>query len=455
MTKVIKASDVTNHFEETINNNRQLKFKVESVVGNMLKFQGVKGRTKNEETKKWNKWKENNISYLFQVDEFFWNEVFNDLENSTKRRFSRVITGDESHTYQDLAKRKLSILKPYIGLWKGSVDMEELKTYGIPSQKWEINHPVRYNNDETMIVWQWEADSFDAHGVISYDAHTGNIFSNYHTSTGVQISAKLVASWNNKFLWERHGTSPSGLVSEKCLFDLSKPGVFRHKLMDSSLNGLPQPNGPEIILNKVIEHATVADPAHYKVEFENEYVKVLRVKYGPYEKSPLHSHSRLAGVHLTDAKARFTPKDGKGEIRNIKAGDIGLGESEIHTVENMTDKNWETILVEFKKEYPGDISELKRNATKVDPKHYKVEIENDWARIVRAKYGPNEKSVMHQHNSGVVIFLNSAKHKLINEDGSIVNADPRSGHVVWADAATHEVINLENEPTVTVFVELK
>ena len=39
MTKVIKASDATNHFVETINNSRELKFKVESVVGNMLKFQ--------------------------------------------------------------------------------------------------------------------------------------------------------------------------------------------------------------------------------------------------------------------------------------------------------------------------------------------------------------------------------------------------------------------------------
>ena len=455
MTKVIKASDATNHFVETINNSRELKFKVESVVGNMLKFQGLEGRTKNEETKKWNEWNKNNISYLFQVDEFFWNEVFNDLENSTKRRFSRVITGDESHTYQDLARRKLSILKPYIGLWKGSVDIRESETYGISAQKWEINHPVRYNSDETMVVWQWEADSFDAHGIISYDAHSGNIFSNYHTSTGVQISAKLVATWDNKFLWERRGTSPSGLVYEKCLFDLSKPEVFRHKIMDRTLNGLLQPDDPEIVLNKVIEHATIADPTHYKVEFENEYVKVLRVKYGPYEKSPMHSHGWLAGVHLTDAKARFTPKGGKGEIRDIKAGDVGLGESEIHTVENMTDKDWETILVEFKKEYPGDISELKRNATIVDPKHYSVEIENDRARIVRVKYGPNAKSVMHQHNPGVVIFLNSTKHKLINEDGSIVNADFKSGDVLWADAATHEGINLENKPIDVVFVELK
>ena len=210
MTKVIKASSANNHFVETINSSRQIKFKVDLAVGNMLKFQGIESRVKNKENKLWSEWNKNNISYLFQVDEFFWNEVFNDLENSTKRRFSRVITVDESHTYQDLARRKLSILKPYIGLWTGSVDIRDSEVYGISAQKWEINHPVRFNNDETMIVWQWQAESFDAHGVISYDAHSGNIFSNYHTSTGVQIKAKLVSTWDNKFLWERNGPSPSG-----------------------------------------------------------------------------------------------------------------------------------------------------------------------------------------------------------------------------------------------------
>jgi hypothetical protein len=202
-------------------------------------------------------------------------------------------------------------------------------------------------------------------------------------------------------------------------------------------------------------HATVADSEHYKVEFENEYVKVIRVKYGPKEKSPIHSHGKLLGVHLTDAKAKFTPKGGKAQIRDIKLGQIGGGPAVDHTVENLTDKNWETILVEFKKKYPHSISKLKRDATKVDPKHYKVEMENDWARVIRAKYDSNEESVMHEHNPGVVVFLRSTKHQLINEDGSKINSDFKAGHVVWADAVTHKGINLENKTLELVFFELK
>ena len=250
MTKVIRATKETNHFVETINGNRQLRFKVEQVVGNILKFQGIEGRTINKEPSSWNDWEKNNLSYLFQVDEFFWNEVFWNLENSTKRRFSRVITGNNGHSYQDLARRKLSILKPMIGIWEGSVDMIELQAYGVPAHKMKIKHPVSFNKDESVIIWHWETDMLDAFGATSYDAHTGNIVTNYHTSTGAQMTAKLVSWNNNKFLWERHGNSPNGLIYEKCLIDLSNPDIFRHKIMDRTLNGLAQPDEPEILLNK-------------------------------------------------------------------------------------------------------------------------------------------------------------------------------------------------------------
>nr|NIR51506.1 hypothetical protein [candidate division KSB1 bacterium]NIS26908.1 hypothetical protein [candidate division KSB1 bacterium]NIT73741.1 hypothetical protein [candidate division KSB1 bacterium]NIU27639.1 hypothetical protein [candidate division KSB1 bacterium]NIU94275.1 hypothetical protein [candidate division KSB1 bacterium] len=42
-------------------------------------------------------------------------------------------------------------------------------------------------------------------------------------------------------------------------------------------------------------------------------------------------------------------------------------------------------------------SPFAQDATKVDPKHYKVEFENDQVRVLRISYGPGEKSVMHEH----------------------------------------------------------
>ncbi len=259
MTKVIKPTDKNNHFVETITSTNEkgditskweLRFKVESVVGNMLKFQGIESRGMSLEKSTWSSWQKNNLRYLFQPDEFFWNEVMQDLENSTKRRFSRVISNDKKHSYQDIAKRKLSNLAPMLGIWEGSVEQVEVKAYGIPAHTQKIRHPVQFNKDKTIMYWQWESDSIDAFGAQSYDALTGYIMKHYHTSTGVQMTGKLIA-WNErKFLWERHGNTPNGLLYEKCLIDLSKAGIFRHKIMDRTLNGIAQPEEPEIILKK-------------------------------------------------------------------------------------------------------------------------------------------------------------------------------------------------------------
>ena len=48
------------------------------------------------------------------------------------------------------------------------------------------------------------------------------------------------------------------------------------------------------------------DPQHYKVEFENDRVRVLRVNYGPREKSVMHSHPDGIGLFLTSQHSRFS-----------------------------------------------------------------------------------------------------------------------------------------------------
>jgi hypothetical protein len=64
------------------------------------------------------------------------------------------------------------------------------------------------------------------------------------------------------------------------------------------------------------------DPKHYKVEMENDRVRVLRIRYGPHEKSVMHSHPPSVGVFLNDVHFRFTYPDGKTEEGSAKAGDV-------------------------------------------------------------------------------------------------------------------------------------
>src|SRR5258708_12538310 len=53
------------------------------------------------------------------------------------------------------------------------------------------------------------------------------------------------------------------------------------------------------------------DPKHYKVEFENDSVRVLRITYPAHEKSVMHYHPNAVAVFLTGGAARFTPAGGK------------------------------------------------------------------------------------------------------------------------------------------------
>ena len=90
------------------------------------------------------------------------------------------------------------------------------------------------------------------------------------------------------------------------------------------------------------------DAKHYKVEFENDSVRVLRITYPAHEKSVMHHHPNSVAVFLTDSKSRFTLPGGKTQDVPMKAGEVQWTEAGEHLPENVSDKPFEVILVELK-----------------------------------------------------------------------------------------------------------
>ena len=90
------------------------------------------------------------------------------------------------------------------------------------------------------------------------------------------------------------------------------------------------------------------DPKHYTVAFENSQVRVLRVQYGPHEKSVMHHHPASVIVSLADQDAKFSLPGGKTSERHMKAGDVQWAAAETHLPENLGDKPLDVILVELK-----------------------------------------------------------------------------------------------------------
>lgn len=96
------------------------------------------------------------------------------------------------------------------------------------------------------------------------------------------------------------------------------------------------------------QDATTADPAHYEVAFENDQVRVLRIHYGPHEKSVMHSHPAGVVVFLDDLEARFTMPDGETVDQKVAAGTVAWAEAQTHQPENLSETPFEVIQIEMK-----------------------------------------------------------------------------------------------------------
>jgi hypothetical protein len=90
------------------------------------------------------------------------------------------------------------------------------------------------------------------------------------------------------------------------------------------------------------------DPGHYRVEFENEKVRVLRVRYGPHEKSVMHRRPASIEINITVAHLTVTYPDGTTESIQGKAGQVLAFPATERLPENLSDFPYEAIAIELK-----------------------------------------------------------------------------------------------------------
>jgi len=99
---------------------------------------------------------------------------------------------------------------------------------------------------------------------------------------------------------------------------------------------------------------------------------------------------------------------------------------------------------------------MAQDPVQVDPTHYKVELENDRVRLVRISYGPREKSVMHEHPPGVVVFLTDGDFKFTYPDGRTENIQGKAGQFLWfAERWEHLPENLSETGFEAIYIDLK
>ena len=96
-----------------------------------------------------------------------------------------------------------------------------------------------------------------------------------------------------------------------------------------------------------------------------------------------------------------------------------------------------------------------QDPTKVEPKHYKLDFENEHVQVVSVTYGPHEKSVLHEHPGGVVVSLTEAHLRFTDENGRTREVFSKPGEVRWYPPFKHKVENLGDTVYRGVYVGVK
>ncbi len=117
---------------------------------------------------------------------------------------------------------------------------------------------------------------------------------------------------------------------------------------------------------------TKVEPTHYKLAFENEYVQVVNVHYGPHEKSNLHAHMGGVVVVLTAGHLRFTDENGKTQEVYAKPGEPRWFPPFKHKVENLGDTAYTAIYIGIKSKHLNAEAALKTEPSEMDEQTRKL-----------------------------------------------------------------------------------
>ena len=205
--------------------------------------------------------------------------------------------------------------------------------------------------------------------------------------------------------------------------------------------------------------AAAAFSAETTTPLDNDQVKVLKVTQDPHVKTRLHQHTiNRVMIYLQAGRQTFEPQGGTKVMMDWKPGEAKWSPAGgMHTAEITSDKPVTIVEVELKK--PGSSAKAPSSPldpVKLDPKSYKVELENDQVRVLRVKIGPHKTVPLHEHMlNRVVVYITDQNFRVTTPDGKAEAVQHKAGDVSWGGPTKHKEENLSDKPFEVVVVELK
>ncbi len=196
-----------------------------------------------------------------------------------------------------------------------------------------------------------------------------------------------------------------------------------------------------------------------RVLVDNDLVRVVVASNTPGQKSGLHKHDvNRVMIHLDAGKMRLAYQNGSVKDIPFPAGAVRWDPADgLHSSENIGGTSYRIVEVEIKKPKGAPVPFPPLDPPKVDPKHYKVELENEQVRVMRVRYGPHEAAPTHAHSlPRLTVNLTEQAVRLTLPDQSTGDLRRAAGEIAYTDQpAKHAEVNMSDRRFEVIVVELK
>ena len=213
------------------------------------------------------------------------------------------------------------------------------------------------------------------------------------------------------------------------------------------------------ILLSLFAAGALAQPAQDTVKIDNEFVRVLFLTDQPRTNTPLHRHAlNRVMIYLDPMKLILRYQDGEVERQNWRKGQVAWSPAgRLHTGENLIDSTARVVEVELKQAPSGrPFRRSARDPLKVNPENARVELENEYVRVLRCKYPANVREPLHEHlgQNGLTVALDDVELKVTTQGGEDRTVKLRAGQASWSTGPVTHAAEA-NHAVELIVIELK
>jgi hypothetical protein len=130
-------------------------------------------------------------------------------------------------------------------------------------------------------------------------------------------------------------------------------GLFSQQAPDQRF--VQPPSRPEIVPPGFLadRDPVIVDPEHFRVDFQNEQVRVVHLSIKGTEQTRMHEEPAVLAVCIKECHVRLSEPDGKTKDLNMQAGDTHWIWEDTRSEKNLSKEPLEMLLIEMKAKHPG------------------------------------------------------------------------------------------------------